>query len=654
MKNKDPDRYLPLCEEAFIGGCLQNQNMISQYGYLLPEYFSAQHAIYWQAIQTLKTKRDDILLTQFEIAQTVASMSKSLTGDDAKNWIEQRYLKLDLDKAAFLGEFGVITGANIDAHAQAIFKQAHKIKRAETLIQASQENWDSDRIKQEVDNIDALLNIQNGPPQTDLICLADVTIEKREWLWQNYIELGVLTDVYGNGGIGKSLTLGADIAARITRGWNMPDGSPGIQGNVLVLAMEDDLAKDIKPRFLACGGDPNKFFAIKMVTDNATRQKRMLSLEQDIRKIERYIEEYGIVYVLVDPVTSYLGKADGYKDQDVRRVLAPYAELAQRHKVAILTVRHVSKSNNGNMAHAGSGSIAFGNIARASLMFSPDPDNEQEYLLSIPKANHIDKQNTTLRYHIIKRVLESNIYLDIESIEWLGKSDLSAQDIGSMLASQYKNDKPETNKPVMDILREETGALSLENIIEKLDGVMSKGAVKTALSRLVAKGKITQPCRGMYQIVSTQENDESNKEEKISNYRNECNLVTIVTSNDDDVTFSSLSKEEVVTKVTEVTELQKLQRLHENKEITLTEKNDESYKLTPQEIVDITPSDIPYMSADILPKENTTPHMKPVSTKAYCSKCHTIRAIMPSLDGSHGTCQTCKTNQSLRPIGGIA
>lgn len=63
----------------------------------------------------------------------------------------------------------------------------------------------------------------------------------------------------GDPDLGKSL-ITLDLAARVTTGQPMPDGSPGITGNVILIAPEDDAADTIKPRILAAGSLPDTFF----------------------------------------------------------------------------------------------------------------------------------------------------------------------------------------------------------------------------------------------------------------------------------------------------------------------------------------------------------------------------------------------------------
>src|SRR5947209_1514424 len=94
--------------------------------------------------------------------------------------------------------------------------------------------------------------------------LSDFQTQPLCWLWPGRIPLHILTILEGEPGLGKSLfTL--DLAARVTTGQPMPDGSPGIQGSVVLIAPKDAIHEAIKPRIEAAGGDPSRIHLIPAV-----------------------------------------------------------------------------------------------------------------------------------------------------------------------------------------------------------------------------------------------------------------------------------------------------------------------------------------------------------------------------------------------------
>ena len=84
--------------------------------------------------------------------------------------------------------------------------------------------------------------------------LADVEPRPVSWLWPGRIPLGKLTVLDGDPGLGKS-TLALDLAARVSRHLEMPDGSPGVAGGVVILSAEDAADDTIVPRLQAAEAD---------------------------------------------------------------------------------------------------------------------------------------------------------------------------------------------------------------------------------------------------------------------------------------------------------------------------------------------------------------------------------------------------------------
>jgi Bifunctional DNA primase/polymerase, N-terminal/AAA domain/Primase C terminal 1 (PriCT-1) len=96
----------------------------------------------------------------------------------------------------------------------------------------------------------------------NLIRMDQVIETQLAWLWPDWMPMGTLLTVDGEGGVGKSSML-IDLAARITRGDVFPDGlSSGLKGpaNVLMIACEDALSSVIKPRCIAARAVESRLF----------------------------------------------------------------------------------------------------------------------------------------------------------------------------------------------------------------------------------------------------------------------------------------------------------------------------------------------------------------------------------------------------------
>lgn len=164
--------------------------------------------------------------------------------------------------------------------------------------------------------------------------LSQVQTQQIHWLWEDRIPLGKITILDGDPGMGKSL-LAIHIAASVSTGHPMPDGLSGKQGSVILIAPEDGAGDTLKPRLEAAGGDPSHILLLNTVESlNAKKLKvadRPFSLSQDLDLLEKAIKRTNALLVVLDPLMAVLGhNIDSSRDQDIREVFTPLAQLAER------------------------------------------------------------------------------------------------------------------------------------------------------------------------------------------------------------------------------------------------------------------------------------------------------------------------------------
>jgi hypothetical protein len=219
----------------------------------------------------------------------------------------------------------------------------------------------------------------------EVLCLKDVRIKPIAWLWKFWIALGKTTVLAGNGGEGKSTIL-CDWVGRATTGEVWPDGAERSKPcSVLILAAEDDVEDTLKPRLAAVGAHMDRIFTIRAVRVGDDR--RSFNLQSDLARLEEEItKREDVRLVIIDPISSYLGKVDSHKNAEVRSVLEPLGEMAARLGVAIVCNNHFSKGG-GNANSRIIGSVAFVNQARAAFIVTPDAEIEGRRLLMPSKMN---------------------------------------------------------------------------------------------------------------------------------------------------------------------------------------------------------------------------------------------------------------------------
>jgi hypothetical protein len=259
-----------------------------------------------------------------------------------------------------------------------------------------------------------------------IVHLDSVTAETVTWLWPSFIPLGKITLLDGDPGLGKS-SMALDIAARISTNSTMPDGSPSIQGGVVLLTLEDGLADTVVPRLKAMGANLSQIIALESVA-NHDGKLRIPTIE-DIDAIGQATMMVQAKLVVVDPLMAYMGgRVNSWSDQDVRGALGPLAKMAEKMKVAVLVIRHLNKSGGGQAIYRGGGSIGIIGAARSALLVAKDPDDENRRVLAGIKSN-LGPLPPSLAFHVESINGTSKII-------WEGNSHHSADALLSVPASE--------------------------------------------------------------------------------------------------------------------------------------------------------------------------------------------------------------------------
>jgi putative DNA primase/helicase len=272
-------------------------------------------------------------------------------------------------------------------------------------------------------------------------CAADIIPKQIDFLWPGRIARGKHTAIAGEPGDGKS-QLSIYVAATISRGgeWPCGEGRAPI-GNVIILNAEDGADDTVVPRLIAAGADLERVHIVSAVLQEGGKGRRTFNLQADLALLERKIAEISdVALVIIDPISSYMGKADSHKNAEVRGALEPLNEMAERLKVAILSITHFSKSgagNNSKALHRFIGSIAFVGAPRAAFAVIEDAENEGRILLLHAKNNMAPKPQG-LAYRLVQRIIEgegegivaSYIAFDSEPVAVSADEALRANDGG--------------------------------------------------------------------------------------------------------------------------------------------------------------------------------------------------------------------------------
>lgn len=357
----------------------------SYYGMLDPELFASANV---RGPKTPRQRIADAILSHY-------GRYKSVTAEVVEGDVQRAAENLGPEvRAVVLQEWSEVVGVKVPEDPAAVVDvvtaQARRRRVERGLIQAAEvvEAGDVERAEEimlaAARPVGAAAGLGNG--LAVMRRFDEIEESQVDWLWTNHVARGSLTIISGDPGLGKS-KITMDLAARHSRGLTWPDGEASAGAGVtVVLSAEDNSSYTIKPRLIAMRADQSKIYMLDGVREKGG--ERQLSLDTDLDVLERAIVDTGADMVVVDPASAYLGRVDSWKDADLRRVLGPVAKLAERTRVAVIAVMHLTKSQDRKALLRIQGSVGFGAAAR--LVFGTVQDeNVDGRRLLLPLKNNL-------------------------------------------------------------------------------------------------------------------------------------------------------------------------------------------------------------------------------------------------------------------------
>lgn len=294
-----------------------------------------------------------------------------------------------------------------------------------------------------------------------VVRMSEVEPEKVTWLWEPYIPAGKITLLEGDPGCGKTWVALA-IASTVSTGAAFPDPETGRclfrrqPANVIYLSAEDGPADTLRPRLDAVKADVSQVYVVTGTQDE--NGESMFSFE-DLALLDGLADSLKPALV-VDPLQAYLGAGvDMHRANETRPILVRLTALAERHKCAVICIRHLSKASTSKSIYRGIGSIDFTAAARSVLLAGTDPQNPTSRAIVHIKSS-LAPAGQSQGYE-----LQNGFY-------WTGISELTAAAIlGSEAGKSERN--------------------VLDEVIDWLESVLSKGPQeKKHIEELAAGGGI--------------------------------------------------------------------------------------------------------------------------------------------------------------------
>jgi putative DNA primase/helicase len=270
--------------------------------------------------------------------------------------------------------------------------------------------------------------------------LSSIGRQRVGWLWPGRVPLGMLTLLIGDPGLGKSVfTL--YLAGFVSRAG----------GDVLILSAEDHAGATIRPRAEAVGAKLERLHVVGIRREGIEEGP---ALPDDAEALDRLAREKAARLVIIDPLTAHLAEAvNSWRDQSVRRALAPLYRLAERQGCAVLVVAHLNKMRGADPLYRAGGSIGIPAAVRSALLLARDPDDPEgdrgsQRVLAHVKCN-VGEQTESLACRIEAVPLNPEIVVPRFTVT--GTSKTSAADLLDAPSADERTERDEA----ADFLRAE-------------------------------------------------------------------------------------------------------------------------------------------------------------------------------------------------------
>lgn len=256
------------------------------------------------------------------------------------------------------------------------------------------------------------------------IRFSDVETKTPEWLWHPFLALGTFNILEGEEGIGKTFLVCA-LATAIASGRGLPlvpFGEHIEPSNVVLISAEDSFSFVLKSRLESMHAPCERIIGVdEPFTLDAV----------GIFRLSMLLAEYQPKLTVIDPIFSYTGKINLDRDNDIRSVTDELKRLAEKHRCAIVGIRHIGKSKGmGDARNAGLNGIGWRASARSVLLIGKDPNNERQKALCQTKNNLAAKFEKSIGFEIADG-----------QFRWTGESTLTAATMLTALRVETDEDK---------------------------------------------------------------------------------------------------------------------------------------------------------------------------------------------------------------------
>ncbi len=326
--------------------------------------------------------------------------------------------------------------------------------------------------------------------------LAEIRPQPVRWLWQKRLPLAGITLLDGDHGCGKSL-LALHIAACVSSGTPLPDGSPTIQGGVVIVSPHTDATTT--QLLTALGADLSHVEILSSVQESTSESHtegfRPFSIPEDFTRLFQAINRVDARIVIFDPFISLLSRNRRWTDQRLGHLLADLKLHLIEHNIACLLIRNCHAKGGHARPSVLEKSDHFETLAVSRLLLAPDPLQPDRLLLAHVAHRH-GRLTPTLTFQI--HPLPANPTLPHIAI--LGSHSLIAKDLINYRPSTLHRQL--LFQHLLQIITAATDPIPVSTLYT-LSPHSSSFQIQRSLSDLLHMGQIQRPTRGFYTLAPT-------------------------------------------------------------------------------------------------------------------------------------------------------
>lgn len=294
--------------------------------------------------------------------------------------------------------------------------------------------------KKEVNAIINSASKYDKDAEADFQSMSDITTEGVDWYWYPYLPRGCIIFLDGHPGKGKSYFT-MSLAAMCSNGGELPFSDQRIaKGRVLILNIEDDPAKTMRPRLEKAGANFDD--------DSIHFQSKFKPLTKEgLQTLESKIHDFKPDVVIIDPLLTYMGSnTDPNRFNEVTEFLSHLDAIAREHNICFICIRHMAKSGGEHSLNKGLGSIGFVARARSVLHIGTSKDDPNIKGMAHVKSNWSELGDTLL-FELV-----GGSPTEHPKLEWVGVADYGAEGLDPINGVGRPRAEPNISEVLIELL----------------------------------------------------------------------------------------------------------------------------------------------------------------------------------------------------------